>query len=256
MKNRIPQDKNLIWKLISGQLPRSEEVSLYARIENSEELIKHYRELKNAWALSASQSAFSDQEIDDKLHAFKKHYLPHTNHRFRMSSIFKYAAVFVLTFGLSWLLFNSVKQEPTPGNAFSPLVFETGFGQTAKAVLPDGSAVWLNGNSRLELLKSNTKPTDRLVRLQGEAYFEVAKDSLHPFLVSTPQGPEIKVLGTSFNIDAYTHNKVVATLMEGSVELLNEKSRLALLEPGDQVTYNTDTESLDITKIKLSLIHI
>ncbi len=102
--------------------------------------------------------------------------------------------------------------------------------------LPDGSRVWLNNASSLRYPVSFTG-NSREVELNGEAYFEIAKDAAHPFRVSVHRGNHIstvEVLGTSFNVMAYDdENAERTTLVEGSVRFVNEGSS-ALLKPEEQ----------------------
>jgi ferric-dicitrate binding protein FerR (iron transport regulator) len=113
-------------------------------------------------------------------------------------------------------------------------------------LLPDGSKVWLNAASSLRY------PTcfsghERLVELQGEAYFEIAHNPSAPFRVSIlsqkGQAPaEIEVLGTHFNVKAYKDEPAVrATLLEGSVRV--HKGGAALpLQPGQQASWTSTTD--------------
>ncbi|WP_231424702.1 FecR family protein [Pedobacter sp. Leaf250] len=103
-----------------------------------------------------------------------------------------------------------------------------------KILLPDGTQIWLNASSSLTYPTSFMQAGSRKVKLQGEAYFEVAKQSYEgkamPFIVSTDQ-QEVKVLGTHFNVNAYEDEGATkTTLLEGSV-LLDGKT---MLRPGEQ----------------------
>lgn len=99
-------------------------------------------------------------------------------------------------------------------------------------VLPDGTRVWLNSESKLTFKNSFEKDTERLVNLEGEAYFEVHPNKDKPFLVSV-QDQTIRVLGTSFNVNAYNENKYIKTsLVEGSV-LFNQNK----LKPGQSALF-------------------
>lgn len=81
-------------------------------------------------------------------------------------------------------------------------------------VLPDSSIVYLNSESSLSYPLVFDGKT-REVHLIGEAYFEVAKDPLRRFIVSTAHQTQIEVLGTHFNVEAYEKDeKVIATLLE------------------------------------------
>lgn len=83
--------------------------------------------------------------------------------------------------------------------------------------LPDGSTVMLNGDSRIEY-PSRFTGQKRIVRLQGEAYFEVAKDTEHPFIVET-EHLCTRVLGTQFDVRAYDESAPQVVLIEGKVEV-------------------------------------
>jgi ferric-dicitrate binding protein FerR (iron transport regulator) len=114
-------------------------------------------------------------------------------------------------------------------SAISYNTLTTPKGGEFQVILPDGSRVWLNSASSLRY-PVVFKGTDRQVMLTGEAYFEVANNSTMPFRVTLDNGPEINVLGTSFNINAYQDEEVVkTTLVAGSVKVGN-----ALLKAGQQ----------------------
>jgi transmembrane sensor len=99
-------------------------------------------------------------------------------------------------------------------------------------VLSDGTKVWLNAASSLRFPVS-FYGNERRVELTGEAYFEVAKNSTMPFIV-TAKGAETKVLGTHFNVNAYPDEVFSSTtLLEGSVQV-NYKSKSTLLFPGQE----------------------
>lgn len=100
-------------------------------------------------------------------------------------------------------------------------------------ILSDGSKVWMNAASTLHFPTAFTG-TQRQVELDGEAYFEVAKDALMPFVVKIKDGAAIKVLGTQFNIMAYGDEQdTKTTLVEGSVRVSNGTTNL-MLQPGQQ----------------------
>jgi ferric-dicitrate binding protein FerR (iron transport regulator) len=104
--------------------------------------------------------------------------------------------------------------------------------------LPDGTKVWLNNASSLRYPTSFSGPT-REVQLTGEAYFEVAKNSTQPFLVKVPEGT-VRVLGTSFNIKAYTDEPAIkATLLTGKVSI-NTATHQSILSPGEQGVFDQD----------------
>ncbi|MGY3211444.1 transmembrane sensor [Mucilaginibacter sp. HD30] len=105
--------------------------------------------------------------------------------------------------------------------------------ETYRVKLPDGSLVWLNAASSLTYSPALTEAGARRVKLSGEAYFEVAKDKSHPFIVQAA-GQEVQVLGTHFNVNAYINEPaLVTTLLEGSVKVTTGSLK-KLLKPGEQ----------------------
>lgn len=110
-------------------------------------------------------------------------------------------------------------------------------------ILPDGSKVFLNAASSLRYPARFSK-SDRRVELQGEAYFEIAKNPNKPFIVEVEPKQEIEVLGTHFNVTAYPDESVVkTTLFEGSVKLSSAKKEL-VLKPGEMGVSNGNGEIL------------
>lgn len=115
-------------------------------------------------------------------------------------------------------------------------------GQKARIFLPDGSAVLLNSSSKLVYPSAFDEET-RKVFLKGEAFFEVAKDSLKPFLVTTDH-LTAKVLGTSFNFKAYEDkDEQSLALVTGLVEIIfeNGNANNLLLTPGEKVSFEKAT---------------
>lgn len=115
------------------------------------------------------------------------------------------------------------------------IIYQTDAGQTQIIVLPDGSKIILNASSFLEVPKRFVGE-NREVRLLGEAFFEVAKDSLHPFIVNTTVS-RTEVLGTEFNLSSYPEEDVILTLNEGKVAFSrsSDPAKQEVLSPNEQV---------------------
>jgi len=115
---------------------------------------------------------------------------------------------------------------------------QTPNGGQYQLILEDGTKVWLNAASSLRYPMAFTK-NERAVELEGEAYFEVAKDKKRKFLVKTAL-QEVTVLGTHFNINAYPEeNSIKTTLLEGSVQVEPKgKGVPVLLKPGQASQFN------------------
>lgn len=124
-------------------------------------------------------------------------------------------------------------------------VFETPAGQRARTVLPDGTEIWLNAESKLEYPPIFTKK-ERRVKLSGEAVFEVTHDPKHPFVVET-FATDIEVLGTRFNVLAdEAAGRFSATLIRGSVKVTNRRDRTdcIILQPRQMVNMENNRLTL------------
>jgi transmembrane sensor len=128
-------------------------------------------------------------------------------------------------------------------------------GMEYSLVLPDGSKVWLSAATSLRY-PSTFFGGQRIVELIGEAYFEIAHSSQYPFKVVVPswqyEGPrtEIEVLGTQFDIRAYSDEmRVQTTVFEGSVKVSKGSLVSVLLHSGERVTLDSSTQQPKIHRI-------
>ena len=116
-------------------------------------------------------------------------------------------------------------------------------------VLSDGTKVFLNADSELKY-PVEFSDGKRIVDLKGEAYFEVHKDSLRPFIVRI-NGAEVTVLGTSFNVNTYGDDgQIYTTLVNGSVRVSSMKNKQEeILKPGMQSVMNVQSGLLTVRKV-------
>lgn len=119
-------------------------------------------------------------------------------------------------------------------------------GAEYKLVLADGSQVWLNAESTITYPVAFQGET-REVRLQGEAYFEIAKNKNQPFIVHTTQF-DVQVTGTQFNVRAYPGEMESATLAEGGIQL-EKGGKTYSLKPGQQAYL--EEEEVQVRKVNL-----
>lgn len=119
---------------------------------------------------------------------------------------------------------------------------KTNPGMTTMVMLPDSTKVYLNSESLLRY-PSSFDGNQRMVELNGEAYFEVTKDAKKRFIVSTPHQSQIEVLGTTFNVEAYeSFPEVSTTLLQGKVDFSYQKGiekKNMMLSPGQKVVYDS-----------------
>ena len=176
---------------------------------------------KNVWEVS--HPAFNPEEIDvDNAHRKVMEQILHPNQpvsvRPKLSFLHYWqqvAAILLLPLLIlsAYLYFKPASQiAETYQELFTP------YGTWSVVNLPDGSKVWLNAGSSLKY-PTQFNDKQRVVSMQGEAYFEVESDKEHPFIVKTKQ-LTVEATGTAFNVNAYAPDHVAAvTLVAGSGQL-------------------------------------
>jgi ferric-dicitrate binding protein FerR (iron transport regulator) len=168
-----------------------------------------------------------------------------------IKTIFRYAAVVILSVGLSWLAFSYLENPQKTEISYNEII--TPMGSRTHIILPDGSDVWLNADSYLKF-PSVFSDNNREVELKGEGYFKVKKDSLRQFIVSTSD-IKVKVLGTTFNVKSYPEEGTVeTTLVEGKIELqrtrAGKKGKVISMKPEQRVMYIKDEGKVILSEIK------
>ncbi|MEQ8563118.1 MAG: FecR family protein [Cyclobacteriaceae bacterium] len=173
-------------------------------------------------------------------------------------NIYKYAAALLIIFISSILVFQynqEAKEIEVQNSQF--ITKTTQRGQKTNIVLGDGTFIRLNSESSL-VYPSRFKKDLREVTLIGEAYFEVTKDSLRPFVIKS-QDLVTRVLGTSFNIKAYPDTDMEVTVSSGKVqvlssndEVLNGLNQHVYLTANQQVSYNLLTNELIKKEVEIN----
>lgn len=129
-------------------------------------------------------------------------------------------------------------------------------GMVITTTLPDSTKVWLNSDSYLKYPHLFTGKTREVV-LDGEAYFQVKKDSKHKFIVSTANNTQIEVLGTEFNVEAYSKNRdIVTTLVTGKINLLyfsdENNIRSLSMAPNQKTVFNTQDRTVTTATVNVN----
>lgn len=204
-------------------------------------------EMERIWGLK-DELRFSDKkEIEEAYNRFisalEKKEMKQENHKhFFALSWIKYAAAVVLIGLLSMNLYFQLKDAPELMN-----VVEVPNGQRVSLTLSDGTKVWLNSHSKL-IYPAQFSSKNRDVTLEGEGFFEVARDEKVPFTVYSDL-LKIRVLGTKFNIKAYGEEPSFITLTEGKVEVItNDEEQKITMKPNQQVSYSKE-EGLIVDKM-------
>jgi ferric-dicitrate binding protein FerR (iron transport regulator) len=196
----------ILHRYFKGIASRKEEELILEWVEASEENTKTFRKERMLYDISL----FSNEKQQTN-----------TTKKNRMLYIAKWSfriAASVLVLLSCALLFN----EYNYSRSSQLQIVAVPAGQRAEVVLADGTKVWLNSRSTLTYAADFGRK-NRSVELDGEAYFEVVKNSGIPFFVNTEHN-KIKVVGTSFNVSAYKGSDEFETaLVEGIVDIYNRK---------------------------------
>lgn len=225
--------KNLIVKYLEGKITPEEESALYDQLRDSEDNRLIFRAVEEEWAAShePSQEAVRIQELLSRRHRAR---------RIRRI-VFGAAAAVAAAIGAVFFV-NRTFIAPAGNNEPLYYTMEAPMGTHSRLSLPDGTDVWLNAGSTLRY-SSEFGIGDRNISLEGEAYFEVARNDGLPFRVSAGECV-FSVLGTKFDIQAYGEDgNVTAVLMQGSLKC-EARDRTAYMSPGDRVIVNKDSEML------------
>lgn len=143
--------------------------------------------------------------------------------------------------------------QDSQGKLLSDMKFQVEKGQKASLTLPDGSKVWINSGSTLTY-GSRFNKQERIINLDGEAYFEVTPNKKAPFIVQS-HGFSVKALGTAFDVKAYAEEKQISTvLVHGKVEV-GDKNKKLYLTPNQKIVYDRTTQKMEKKTVEDSNIY-
>jgi len=135
----------------------------------------------------------------------------------------------------------------TTNNNLAANIITTRRGEHKKVTLSDGSVIWLSAESSISY-PSAFSVTTREISFEGEAFFDIAKDKAHPFIIHSGK-TSVKVLGTTFNINSYKdHQTTVVSLITGKVAFSDGKIQQQLL-PGYKITYSKTAGEAKVERI-------
>lgn len=161
----------------------------------------------------------------------------------------KVGAVDVLKTRNGEIVYDTKNEAATKSNPVEYNTLITPKGGEYQVVLPDGTKVWLNAASSITYPVEFTG-NDRQVKLNGEAYFEVAKNKAKPFYVNI-NNVKVRILGTHFNISAYSDDNIITTtLLEGSVNITKNNSS-SLLKPGQQAVIGSGSDKINVSEANI-----
>lgn len=200
--------------------------------------------IKNIIAESLKDEVDVDREWERLFSSIEKKTISKMKTRGLFLQYMKYAAAVVLGIGISLSTLYLTNQEnlSTVGN----YKLVTSKGEKSYLQLPDGTKVWLNSCTTLEYAE-NYGHSNRSIYLDGEAYFEVAKNKDLPFVVKA-NGIDVKAIGTAFNVSAYMEDsQLTTTLFNGKIAVQPTLTKQeVLLEPNQVAVYDKSRNKIEV----------
>ncbi len=245
-------DWGLIKRWLDGEKTEQNRKKIEQWLLENPENIEVLQELEGRW-IEAEDEEFDSlhafdvlsKKLDDKTRVL----VPEArSKRFSWLRI-AVSLLFLTAVGLGALWLSDLNKEV---KALAYITKTTGRGQLSKVTLMDGTVVQLNSGSSIRY-PENYGASTREIILTGEAYFDVVRDTLHPFMVKTGE-ITTTVLGTSFNVRAFSKEDVEVTVTTGKVNVRKEgkdgkASSLDLL-PGEQALYRGQNRELVFQKVE------
>lgn len=249
---------DIITRVLSGESSPQDNLDLISWMNQNKENIDEFygkERVLNAINLVFAQEKYNEKDAYGKFIKNIDRLQPKLSNnsaaKSLMSGTLRWTAIGLLLIGLGSLLFYKINDQAPRMEAKNYEVIVP-VGSRNKLILTDGTSVWLNAGSRLSYSR-NFGESDRSVYLEGEGYFEVERESNHPFTVIASE-VEVTALGTSFNIKSYPDEDVIqTTLVSGSINVnrigqRNTEKGLTM-EPNQQLTYYRETSKLSVSSV-------
>ncbi|TKG96446.1 DUF4974 domain-containing protein [Puteibacter caeruleilacunae] len=238
-------DYNLINKYLRNEATEEEVAIIFHWINESQKNKDEFIQYKKIWAITENQPVADKESVwKDISKAIKK-----SRKIIPLKQVINYAAsvMVLLSLGalLQYLIMGRINNVTYPDETR----IEVPRGQMSNLKLPDGSTVILNSGSTLSYSPSFAQG-ERIVHIEGEAFFDVTHDDENQFIVKT-NSVNVNVHGTRFNVEAYDEDDFVkTTLVTGSVSITDKKGKgLALLHPSEMALFDRQRRSLNISKV-------
>lgn len=261
MEERTNDINEIIIRYLDGTAELEEKMLLLRWLKQSDGNRDDFTATRDLW-LSCNVAAGNELEVDVALGRLKDRILLEQDRMGRESRTKKktlsvvlrwirIAAVLLLLLGIGYGI--GSRREHSAPDVIVQNQLITAKGSKGRFTLPDGSVVWLN--SATKLTYPNQFADDRrLVSLEGEAYFEVAKDAKKPFVVQAGE-IDVEVLGTCFDLDSYSSGEFVETaLLNGSVKISGKALKDPVyLKPNELFRYRKSDQIASVEEAKVGL---
>lgn len=255
------EDHNLIIRFLMNEASKEDVHQLEDRITRDGEIKLHFEQIRDTWNSIELEKELDYKKVRHDLRKVMNQVDQHSGRQKAKTTIHKYlnswlmraAAIFFIGFVSALLIYSFSIFSSNTNSTLSTL--ETPKGSNSILKLSDGSIIRLNAGSKLSY-PTQFSGDSREVFLEGEAFFDVAKDAKRKFIVKTSD-VTVKVFGTQFNIKSYPDdNKVETTLVEGAISLQKNTiegkpiGKEIVLEPNQRIVLYKEQEPITPTEIQ------
>lgn len=251
-KEEIIEDKwlELIIDDLAGQTTSDDKAKLNDWMNSSSTHAAYYDELKEIWL--TIEVVEESKQFDDRaaFKNFKERIKTPKRKSIPLSGFLKYTATVIVLLAIgAYFYFSNTPKSPTSStDLFALNSITVPEGSTSKIEFNDGSKIWMNSGTEMNILKPK-EGSERRIRLDGEAYLEVNHSDISLFTVETERA-DVKVYGTTFNVNAYSYNnELKVTLESGSVEVETELGEKVKITPSQQLIYNLVDETVTVKNV-------
>jgi len=241
----------LIIHYLDGTATLNEKSMLLQYLKENEENRKTFKDIKDIWSSTMSIYA-NDVETEIALDKFKtrieKYQQKQRKHKKLLGYTWRVAAAVLVIIGFSYFMQNRLLQPSQDSMlVMNRVVMPQGY--KGQVLLPDSTIVWLNSNSTLTYPETFAAD-NRIVKLTGEAYFDVVRNEIKPFIVQTGH-MEVTVLGTDFSVSDYDISDNIETILRsGSVRVkFDSDDKEFILRPDEKISYSKAAHQINIEHV-------
>lgn len=237
----------LIEKELSGTITNEESILLHEWRSASPENEDAYQNLFETWHLINASSNWVIPNKDSIWHRIEAKVNSPVIRKYTKSTLVKVASIaasiaIIISIGISYMYIS--------GAFFvaEPFLVNAPHGEKSEIILPDGSKVWLNSGSTLKYY-TNYNRNNRIVELDGEAFFDITPNEKLAFDVLLKDGIKVHVYGTQFNVEAYSEtNNIAVSLLKGAVSLRFDKfeDNEVLLTPNKKIIVDKEKNTYQL----------
>lgn len=224
----------LIIRALENSLDKAGVQELQAWLEEDGSHRRYYEEIRKTWEVTGTIDVDYEPDINANWAKFNERIQTGDTPKGVIRNFKWYAlraAAAILLLGGAATLYFTTRQDNTD------IVISTAAAKKTVIQLPDGTRVFMNEQSHIRYAKQ-FKGNERAVYLDGEAFFDVAKDEQHPFIVHTNH-TRTQVLGTTFDVKAYNVQPAVISVLSGKVAVSGKETnhKEVILTPGRRATF-------------------